>query len=655
MSGSQLAVNEPVRSTARRPGRSDQRRYARPVAEIGDPVRVGERTMRNRTMHVAVNPGFAVGHQVGDRLFDYWRRRAEGGVGAIVSGLTPVHPTSVYKSSVLKNTDDGDRPALRRFAEAVSGAGALALVQLVHNGAQMVAAPGGPEPVSPSGRPVPGLGQPSRALTADEVRAMIAAFAAAAVRCRDAGVDGVEVHGAHGFLIHQFLSPLTNHRRDGYGGSATGRRRLARDVLRAVRDAVGTDLVVGFRLVADEFTPGGIDVGEALATARALAGEGLVDYLSVSAGNYGSLETAISPYPIADAPLVPLAAQVRAAVAVPVVAANRLMTHEVAAAVLRSGAADIVGLGRPLVADPDWPRARRVRPCIAGNACFAGGGVTTTEGIECAVNPDLALATERTAPRPAASGRFLVVGAGVAGLAFALEATRLGHTVTIREAGAEPGGQVAWYGGPLTGGRFDRYVAYAVAELADRAVTVECGHEVTADELRAAADGYDGVVLATGARRPAYLDLLRDPPRGATVLVEAADSGPESLQLAGFLLRHGCRVHVVTADATLGAGCETLTRRTLTAALDAGRATVHLGRTVGGPPTGPVLHGPDGAEPLSGVDLVVRVGGREPDRRLADAVPGLHRLGDCERPADIATATRSAYRLARALHPLTRR
>ncbi|MDG4834314.1 NAD(P)-binding protein [Solwaraspora sp. WMMD1047] len=654
------------------------------MAELGDPIRVGRRMMRNRIMHVAVNTGYAVDHRVGDRMFAYWRRRAAGGVGAIVSGLTPVRADSVYKSSVLRNAGDDDLPELARFAAAVNGAGALALAQLVHNGAQLVPGPGGPVPVSPSGLPVPGMTQPSRALSGPEVAAVVTAFADAADRCRRAGVDGVEVHGAHGFLIHQFLSPLTNRRTDRYGGSAVARRRLAYEVLRAVRDRVGRDLVVGFRLVVDEFTVDGIGVGEALETAHGLATEGLVDYLSVSAGNYGTLERAISAYPVGDGPLVPLAAKVRAAVGatVPVVAANRLGDHEAARAVVRDGAADIIGLGRPLLADPDWPRhlppptgtgrpppigtgpsavagagsspvagagsspvagsgllavvgTGRPRPCIACNSCFAGGGVTTNVGIECAVNPALALGTEDEPPGPPGGPAFLVIGAGVAGLAFALEASRLGHPVTIKEREPVPGGQVALYSDLLTAGMFGRYVDYAVATLADRGVTVECGMNVDAATLRDLAGDHAAVVVATGAR-PATADLLRRPPPGTAVAVIADDPGPEPLQIAALLAGTGYRVRLVADGPVAGAACETLTRRALLDRLRAAGGTV---QTAGN--AGPVT-GPD--------ELVVRAGRREPERSLIEVVAGSHQVGDCVTPGTIADATRSAHRLARTLH-----
>jgi 2,4-dienoyl-CoA reductase-like NADH-dependent reductase (Old Yellow Enzyme family) len=601
------------------------------MPELGEPVRLGTRTMRNRVMHLAVNTGFAVDHRVGDRLFAYWRRRAEGAAGAVVSGLTPVHPDSLYKSSVPKNTADEDLPQLRRFAEAVGGGGALSLVQLVHNGAQMVPRPGGPVPVSPSGIPVPGLGQPCRALTEAGIAEVIEAFAAAAERCRLAGVDGVEVHGAHGFLIHQFLSPLTNRRDDDWGGSPRRRRRLAREILRAVRARTGPDFVVGFRLVADEFSTGGITAAEARDTARVLADEGLVDYLSVSAGNYGTLERAISPYPVAGRPLVELTAGVRAAVRpdVPVVAANRLLTRDDARAVLDSGAADIVGLGRALVADPDWER-----PCISCNACFAGGGVTTSEGIECAVDPELALGPDDSPP---SAEPFLVVGAGVAGLAFALEATRLGHPVVIRERERVPGGQVALYSDLLTGGLFTRYVDWAVATLADRGVRIEYGREVTAAEP----DEHAVVVLATGAR-PVSLPVLLDPPRGGDVVVVAGDPGPEPLQLAAALAGRGCRVRLDTADDPPGPACEGLTRRILLGRI--GRHTA--------PETEPDTD-PD-IGPRAGRGRLVHSGPREPVRTLAAVFPDAHLIGDCAAPGTIADATRSGYRLARDLHRLSR-
>ena len=281
--------------------------------------------------------------------------------------------------------------------------------------------------------------------------------------------------------------------------------------------------------------------------------------------------------------------------------------------------------------------------------------MTTSAGIECAVNPALALGTEDDPPGRPGGPAFLVVGAGVAGLAFALEASRLGHPVTVKEREPVPGGQVALYSDPLTAGRFGRYVDYAVATLADRGVPVECGVAVDAAALRRLAGDYAAVVVATGAR-PATADLLRRPPRGTAVTVIADDPGPEPLQIAVLLAGNGCRVRLVADGPVAGAACETLTRRSLLDRLRAAGGTVQTTDETGSDggsdaDSGAAAGGTATGEPVTGSgELVVRAGRREPDRALFDVVAGSHPVGDCVTPATIADATRSAHRLARTLH-----
>jgi 2,4-dienoyl-CoA reductase-like NADH-dependent reductase (Old Yellow Enzyme family) len=628
---------------------------------LGDEVRIGPRVMRNRTMQVAVNTGFAGDHHVGEQLRAFYRRRSLGGVGAIVSGLSPVHPSSVYKSSVMKNTDDADLPDLERFAQAVAEGGALSLMQLVHNGSQMVPGPGGPQPVSPSGVPTPGLGQTSTALSTDAIRELIQAFAQAALRARDAGLDGVEVHGAHGFLIHQFLSPLTNLRTDAYGGSRSARMRFAIEVLQAVRDKVGTDIVVGFRMVADEFASGGITEADALETATRLVELGLVDYLSVSAGNYGTLERGISPLLYPDAPLAQMCGRIRAAVNVPVVVCNRITLPEHAQAVLEAGQADIVGVGRALLADPDWAHhaieglTSSIRPCIGTNHCFAGGGVTTSAGIGCSVNPELGLVEPPVGSRPAAAGpEILVVGAGVAGLAFALEASRMGARIRIVDKSAQAGGQVLGYDDALTRGRFGRYVDYALTTLADRGIKIEFNTEIIRGDL---VGRTQHVVLATGSRDGSAdvgsnvisaWDALQLPePLGGRVVLRAYDGSPFALQLAEYLSRSASELHVVSADQVLSPAVEGLTRRALTASLDQAGSVLHMGSSMDRVSDAKVELRDVQTGAVTTIDMVDAFVVDSP--RIADRWPGatVHSIGDCVVPADIATATAQAHALAR--------
>ena len=652
------------------------------LTRLFEPINIGPRTLRNRTMHVAISTGFAEGHAVSDRLWTYWRARADGGVGAIVSGLTPVLQNSVHKDTITRNASDADLPAMERFADAVGGGGATSIVQLVHNGSQLMPGRDGPIPLSPSGVTARGLGHSSRALTRPQIKQIIRAFGDAAVRCRRAGVDGVEVHGAHGFLIHQFLSPLTNQRDDEYGGSHEARMRFAIEALRQVRDRVGDDLIVGFRMVMDEFATGGVTPDDAIATAARLVELELVDYLSVSGGNYSSLEHGISPYLVDEGNLTPLAGRLRQAVGVPVVACNGIVEPQMAEDVLRDGLADIIGLGRALIADPTWPeRARtgtRPIPCIGCNTCFAGGGVTSASRMECSVNPNVGLATEgpesialQAAGDALQRKRFVVVGAGVAGLAFGLEASRLGHEVALFDAASVPGGQVASYGGSLTRGRFDRYVSYAVDVLAERGIGLTTDTCLSADDLVVKlADPSTLVIVATGSeqRTPSTLpvqgvpvltgrEALEQIPQGR-ILVVGEEPGPEPALLAAHLAEEGREVEVVTSHMQLSMDVEGLTRRTIEGWVQRGDVIVH---------TSCELHQVDAGQVVlrevytghlrtrQAVDAVVYCGTRSAcDRLVTDlAERGFEdrvtTVGDVVLPRRLVDATTHAYQAARKL------
>lgn len=623
-----------------------------PGPALGSPIRLGRRTVRNRVVHLAVNTGFAQDHRPDRRLAEYWRSRAEGGVGAIVSGLTPVHESSVYKSSVLKNTGEEDLPALAAFADAVEGAGALAVLQLVHNGAQLVPRPGGPPPLSPSGVPTPGLGTTSVPISTGDIAMIINAFADAAERAQRAGLGGVEVHGAHGFLVHQFLSPLTNLRTDGYGGSTLGRATFARDVLDAIRERVGDAMVVGFRMVADEFAEGGIRADEAREIARLLGDQGHLDYVSVTAGNYGTLDHGISPMSYDDVPLAQLCRDIRQAVTVPVIAANRIRTPAQALELLRSGAADMVGLGRALIADPRWVQQldtpERTRPCIVANACFAGGGVTTSSAIECAVNPRMATGTERGRPAHGSRARMVVVGAGVAGLTAALEATRAGLDVRVLERGAAAGGQIPEYDAALTFGRFGEYVTWLLGELRHDGVPVDFDADESATSLAAVLQQGDHLVLATGSRatpppctdlggRPVIADgtVVREGTPWDRVLVLGDQDDLRLLLVARQLASSGKQTVLLTSGTALAAESDPLTRRALLGEFTHAGGRVEVGR-------------PDGSDHLEAVDGVIWCSAREPvvphglDALLADPGVRVQRIGDCARPGMIVDATRSA-------------
>jgi 2,4-dienoyl-CoA reductase (NADPH2) len=442
------------------------------------------------------------------QLRDYYLARARGGVGLIIHEPVIVHPSSLSRPTKVWGFDPANVAHYRRTTGAVHRAGTAMFCQLLHNGAHM----GGyfaPGPVwAPSPVTDPLSGEAAHEMTVEEIAEVVEGFARSAEICRDGGFDGVELHGSHGYLVQQFLSPLTNRRSDEYGGDDDGRRRFLLEVVDAVRRRVGPDFVVGVRLAGDERYPGGMTTADAGALARRLEADGTVDYVNISSG--GSVTQG---WVVLDATYdrgcnLDAAAAVKAATTLPVLVAGRIATPAEAEDALAGGQADMIGVVRALIADPQWlvkglaGREADIRPCTYCNECIAG--INVFRPIRCTANPDMGHEGEVGAARwrkPARSRhRVVVVGGGLAGMEASLEAARRGHHVVLLEAGDRLGGQLRIV--PALGlrrelVRLPGYLAHAVEE-AD--VDVRLGVEADAGTVLGLEP--DAVIVATGSAPP---------------------------------------------------------------------------------------------------------------------------------------------------------
>ncbi len=313
-------------------------------------------TLRNRIVMPPMFSGFATRRgEVTDRIIEYHRSRAAAGTALIIVEHTYVHPWGRISDTQMGVHDDAMLPGLARLAAAIKSEGAVACLQLAHAGASTTAAVIGRAPVGPSSlrHPFEKDADTAEAMTIDEIRGVIAAFAAAAGRARDAGFDAVEIHSAHGYLLSQFLSPLTNQRNDEYGGSDENRRRLHLQVLNGVRARVGRDYPVFVRLGVHDETVGGLQLNGAVRAAKALAEEG-IDLIDVSGGLQGSRP----PIVVQRGPgwFVPYAEAVKAVVEVPVLVTGGFTDPLHADRVVREGRADLIGIGRAMLNDAGWSR-----------------------------------------------------------------------------------------------------------------------------------------------------------------------------------------------------------------------------------------------------------------------------------------------------------
>jgi 2,4-dienoyl-CoA reductase-like NADH-dependent reductase (Old Yellow Enzyme family)/thioredoxin reductase len=465
------------------------------------PWQVGPLQLRNRVILSPMTTGF--GFEDGAptvQFLDYMRARSRHtGLATVAFGA--VHPRGRVERHLPEMWRDDAGTRLRPLVAAIHEGGGAASLQLGHGGRQVSPTIIGQQPVAPS--PVPPLvhvGEPPHELDLREIAELIAAFAHAATQAVEAGFDAIELHGGHGYLIHQFLSPHSNRRDDGYGGNdVAARARFGIEVIRAVR-AAAPGLALLMRINGDDLFDGGMTQSDAV-TAGMLFADAGVHGLVVSAGVYGSVPYSIPLLDDAEATFRDAARAVRASVNVPVIVVGRITSPATAESLIAVGDADAVAVGRALLADPQWiAKAARgtpddIRPCIA-TVQGCAGMLQHGDPISCSVNPDVGREHLLDAITPAPR-RVVVVGGGVAGLEAARRAAELGHHVTLFEQRASLGGMAAAAATtpPL------RHVAGLVAWFARQLAQLEVDLclDTTATARDIAGLQPDLVILAVGA------------------------------------------------------------------------------------------------------------------------------------------------------------
>ena len=472
-----------------------------------EPFRLNGLELKNRLVMAPMHTKFASeSGEVTDRLIAYLAERARGGVGLIVLENTCIdwvygrpmgNPVSIH--------DDMCRSGLSNIPLAVHRYGARIVTQLQHTGRQNVRSniPGGLQPVAPSAVKSNRGGDLPRALQEEEIEAIIQMFVEGARRTREAGFDGVELHGAHGYLLTQFFSPHCNRRTDQWGGSLANRARFSVEVVRRIRREVGDDFPILYRMSAEERIPGGTTLEDTLQLVAMLEQAG-VDCFDVSAGIYDSIEAIYSLYGQAPGALLPLATAVKRVSDRPVIGISRLgWDLEYAAQAVTDGRVDLVSMGRSLLADPYLPKKyhdgarEEIIPCIACNDCI--GMMERGWQLRCVVNPQLSNEYLEPVKAAARTRNVLVVGAGPAGMQCALTAAMRGHHVTLVERDARLGGQLlAAAAVAEKAAEMNALIGYFETMLNKHGVTVELDSEITAAEDLPVQP--DVVVLAIGAK-----------------------------------------------------------------------------------------------------------------------------------------------------------
>jgi 2,4-dienoyl-CoA reductase (NADPH2) len=541
-------------------------------------------TLRNRIVMTAHTDVLGRDQAPSDRQIAYLARRAEGGAGLIVTGAAAVHPTSGAFEQ-MPNPNPSDPLLLERFerlAEAIHAHGASVVGQLYHCGGQSATDYFTDRPLW---APSEGRGMLSQltahAMTKREIGEVVAAFASGAANFQRAGFDGVEIHGSHGYLIQQFISPLTNRRTDEYGGSLENRLRFAIEVLQAVRQATGASFAIGYRHCAVERMPGGIELDGAIEVARRLDATGLISYFSVSNGTHESYEELIPSVFIPQGKPAAYAALIKPHVSAPVVAVGRVNHPSLAEELLSRGDADLVGMLRALIADPDLPKRieagdlRLMRPCLGLNVC--ADRIHVNAQLRCGVNPRAAL---EDLPEPDLAGhgrRVAVVGGGPAGLEAAATVAESGAEVTLFEAGDRVGGMLATASRFPVKAEYGGLLAYFHQRLSEANALILLNSPV--EQVEPLFDEYDAVVVATGSRwepvawhdraedqdrhyggplfRGGWAELLdRDFAGERVVLVQRELADHVALTIAHHMLSLGAELHIVSSFGSATAGLD---------------------------------------------------------------------------------------------------
>ncbi|MFP4164653.1 MAG: FAD-dependent oxidoreductase [Chitinispirillaceae bacterium] len=605
--------------------------------------------------------------EITDHIIAYYSERAAGGVGLIITEIVCVE-NELGKAIVDELRADEDRfiPGFSRLAGSVQKYGTRIFAQLHHAGNQSnTALTGGKQLVAPSAVTNMAIGEKPRALSTSEVKDLVQKYINAAVRMQTAGFDGVELHGAHGYLICEFLSPHTNRRDDEYGGSLENRVRFASEIIEGIKTRCGKDFPVSVRFSADEFTDYGIKLDEGVKIARALQKAG-ADALDISAGTYESMETIIEPITYPEGWKTNLAAAVKDAVNIPVIAVGAIKRPATAEEILQQGKADFIAIGRGHLCDSEWVnkaaqgREDEITTCIACLYCI--DTIFAANRIECAVNARTGRELEfPDFPRDGDGRSVAVIGAGPGGMETARVLALRGFKPKVYEKRDKPGGELI-PGSHLPGkDPLSWYTDSLVSNLNKLGVEIRTGTEADPEMVRK--ENPSAVIVAIGAKAlipdipgmdgsnaVSALDILDRPDLihegTSAIVIGGGMTGCETADMMGL---KGVRVTLVEMLAELATGEDPTNRKVVIDSLEKNPnveiITDHKLTAVNGQQV-ELRSSSDNVVRLSADTLVLSFGmtpKSEEVNRWREKFDNVHVIGDAVKPKNVAYAVRTAF------------
>jgi 2,4-dienoyl-CoA reductase-like NADH-dependent reductase (Old Yellow Enzyme family)/thioredoxin reductase len=591
-----------------------------------------------------------------DKTIEHYRKRASGGPAMVIVEAHATSPEGIVSLHQARICEDRYIEGLSRIAAVIRSEGAVPAIQLHHAGRQTSIKVIKRKPLAPSNLPCPAIKGEVEPLSKSEIQRIVHDFGDSATRALQAGFQLIEIHGAHGYLLNQFLSRFSNDRTDEYGGSSEGRCRFSMEIVREVRKRVGPDFPLSFKISAQEFVPNGLTTEESIGLLRLIIPCG-IDIVQISAGNDATPEWIAQPMFMKKACLAESSGKIRKALQFPVMVVGRINDPVVADEIIREGKADLVCMGRGLLADPEMPKKARegrvddIRTCIACNTCMES--IFRRGRVECLVNPSLGREQEM-ALRPARkTKRVMVVGGGPGGLEAAWVAAARGHEVELYERRSELGGQ-------LNLGSVTRYkrelltlIRYQKRQAERFGVKVHLNFEVTPDFVKE--QNPDAVVVSTGSipvmpRVPgidkgvvlALPDIMNGQmPAGNRIVV--VGGGATGSEVAHHLADHHYQVTLVEQLPRIAEQLESMTRKVLLQELRERKVRILTScRLSSIEDHGVLVADQEGKGTFLEADAVVVAIGNRPDNSLYQSILAMgmpvHRIGDCVEPRSAKTA-----------------